>query len=99
MCPSNSATPSPVNQPTVVNQPTTDVPVTTSEIWTVENLAAFLKCSKRSVYELTRRRGQNCTENPLPVLRLPCGMRFRRSDVEQWIQRCVDAAVEAGRVQ
>jgi predicted DNA-binding transcriptional regulator AlpA len=93
MCPSNSATPSPVNQPTVVNQPTAQ-----TEIWTVENLAAFLKCSKRSVYELTRRRGQ-LHEISLPVLRLPCGMRFRRSDVEQWIQRCVDAAVEAGRVQ
>lgn len=84
MCPSNSATPSPVNQPTVV-----------SEILTVEDLAAFLKCSRRSVYELTRRRGQNCTENPLPILRLPCGMRFLRSDVEQWIRRCADA----GRVQ
>ena len=69
-----------------------------TEIWTVDELAAFLKCSKRSVYELTRRRGQ-CHEIPLPVLRLFCGMRFRRSDVEQWIQQCVDAAVEAGRVQ
>ena len=85
MCPSNSATP-PVNQPTVV---------THSEILTVEDLAAFLKCSRRSIYELTRRRGQFGTEIPLPVLRLPCGMRFLRSDIEQWIRRCADA----GRVQ
>ncbi len=84
-----------VTQPTGVNQPTTQ-----TEIWKVEDLAAFLKCSKRSVYELTRRRGQNCTENPLPVLRLPCGMRFLRSDVEQWIRRCADAScgASAGRV-
>jgi predicted DNA-binding transcriptional regulator AlpA len=88
MCPSNSATPSPVNQPAIH-----------SEILTVDDLAAFLKCSRRSVYELTRRRGQYCTGNPLPVLRLPCGMRFLRSDVEQWIRRCADAAVEQGRVQ
>ena len=69
-----------------------------TEIWTVDELAAFLKCSKRSVYELTRKRGQLGHEIPLPVLRLPCGMRFRRSDVEQWIQACVDAAVSSGRV-
>jgi predicted DNA-binding transcriptional regulator AlpA len=69
----------------VVNQPTQ------TEILTVQDLATFLKCSKRSVYELTRRRGQTCTEIPLPILRLPCGMRFLRSDVEQWIRRCADA--------
>ncbi len=66
-----------------------------SEIWRVEDLAAFLKCSKRSVYELTRRRGQTCHQIPLPVLRLPCGMRFRRADIEAWLQRCA----EAGTVQ
>jgi len=68
-----------------------------TEIWDVDDLAAFLKCSKRSVYELTRRRGQR-HEIPLPVLRLPCGMRFRRADIEQWIQACVDAATQQGQV-
>lgn len=63
-----------------------------SEIWTVRDLAAFLKCSKRSVYELTRRRGQTCHEVPLPVSRLPCGMRFLRRDVEveAWFRQCAD---------
>ncbi len=42
MCPSNSATPSPVNQPTH------------SEILTVEDLATWLRVSKRSVYEIDR---------------------------------------------
>lgn len=65
------------------------------ELMTVTDLAVFLKCSKRSVYELTRRRGQTSHEIPLPVLRLPCGMRFLRSDVEQWIRRSADA----GKVQ
>lgn len=74
-------------------------PAPYSEILTVEDLAKWLKVSKRSVYEMTRERGQQRHEIPLPVLRLPCGMRFRRSDVEAWIQRCVDAAVQAGRVQ
>jgi excisionase family DNA binding protein len=62
-----------------------------TEILTVGELAAWLKCSKRSVYELTRKRGQLCHDIPLPVLRLPCGMRFRRSDIEAWLQRHADA--------
>ena len=66
-----------------------------SEILTVEDLAAWLKCSKRSVYELTSKRRQLCHDIPLPVLRLPCGMRFRGSDIEAWLQRCA----EAGRGQ
>lgn len=66
---------------------------THSEILTVADLAAWLKCSKRSVYELTRRRGQLGHAIPLPVLRLPCGMRFRRSDIEAWLQRCADAVM------
>jgi predicted DNA-binding transcriptional regulator AlpA len=75
-------------------------PPVQTEIWTVQDLAFFLKCSRRSIYELTRRRGQLVHEVPLPVLRLPCGMRFLRSDVEAWIRRCADAgAVQAGRVQ
>jgi predicted DNA-binding transcriptional regulator AlpA len=79
MCPSNSATPSPVNQPTVV---------THSEILTVEDLAKWLKVSKRSIYEMTASRGQQRHENPVPILRLPVGLRFRRSDIEQWLNRC-----------
>jgi len=66
-----------------------------SEILTVEDLAAWLKVSKRSVYEMTCQRGQVRHDIPLPVLRLPCGMRFRRSDIEAWLQRCA----EAGRGQ
>jgi predicted DNA-binding transcriptional regulator AlpA len=62
------------------------------ELMTVTDLAAFLKCSKRSVYECTRKRGQTSHDIPLPVLRLPCGMRFLRSDVEEWIRRSADAS-------
>ncbi len=66
-------------------------PAPSTEIWTVTDLASFLKCSKRSIYELTRQRGQLVHEVPLPVLRLPCGMRFRRADIESWLQRCAEA--------
>jgi excisionase family DNA binding protein len=81
----NSATPPPVNQ-SDVNQPTTH-----SEILTVEDLAKWLKVSNRAVYEMTCERGQQRHEIPLPILRLPVGLRFRRSDVEQWLERCSQA--------
>jgi len=81
MCPSNSAKPSPVNQSVVTH----------SEILTVEDLAKWLKISKRSVYEMTCERGQQRHEIPLPILRLPVGLRFRRSDIEAWLNRCADA--------
>jgi len=75
-------------------------PTTHPEILTVEDLAAWLKVSKRSVYEMTRQRGQQRHEIPLPILRLPVGLRFRRSDIEAWLDRCAEAgAVQAGRVQ
>jgi predicted DNA-binding transcriptional regulator AlpA len=65
-----------------------------SEILTVEDLAAWLKVSKRSVYEMTSSRGQSRHDIPLPILRLPCGLRFRRSDIEAWLQRCAEAGQE-----
>src|ERR1039458_2295631 len=54
---------------TLAPAPATLSPVVTqTEIWTVDELAAFLKCSRRSVYELTRKRGQLGHEIPLPGL-------------------------------
>ena len=60
-----------------------------SEILTIDELANFLKCSRRSVYNLTRKRAQAST-NPCPVLRTPVGIRFLRTAVEAWLQRCVN---------
>jgi hypothetical protein len=39
---------------------------------------------------MTRKRGQ-LAEHPIPILRLPCGIRFRRSDVEAWLNRVADS--------
>jgi predicted DNA-binding transcriptional regulator AlpA len=79
-------------QKTQTQTPATTTPVVSrTEILTIDELAAWLKCSKRSVYELTRKRGQLGHDIPLPVLRLPCGMRFRRLDIEAWLQRYAEA--------
>ena len=56
------------------------------ELLTVSDLAVILKCKESSVYNLTRRRGRARYDNPVPVLRLPCGLRFRRSSILAWLE-------------
>jgi hypothetical protein len=56
-----------------------------NEILTVAELAALLKCKASSIYNLTRHRGRARYESPIPVLRLPMGLRFRRSSVLAWL--------------
>jgi len=54
------------------------------EIMTIEQLASYLQMTRRQIYELTSKRGQN-VPNPLPVFKINGNIRFRRSDVEVWI--------------
>ena len=56
------------------------------ELLTVADLAKILKCKESSVYNLTRRRGRAQYDNPVPVLRLPMGLRFRRESVMTWLR-------------
>jgi len=55
------------------------------EILTVNDLAKALQLSRSQVYDLTRTRGQVRNEVPLPVLRINSNLRFRKSDVEAWL--------------
>jgi predicted DNA-binding transcriptional regulator AlpA len=60
-----------------------------TEILTVAELAAMLKMSTGQVYEMTRgrtRSGAMC-EHPLPVLKINGNVRFRKSDIEDWIEK------------
>jgi predicted DNA-binding transcriptional regulator AlpA len=58
------------------------------EILTVEELARLLKMSKNQVYSMLRRRGTERMSNPLPRLNLNGNLRFRRLDIEAWLERC-----------
>ncbi len=64
------------------------------EILTVEDLAHFLKMSKRQVYEMTSTRTRTGTmkKNPLPVLRINGNLRFRSGDVEAWLSKLAQEA-------
>jgi predicted DNA-binding transcriptional regulator AlpA len=57
-----------------------------NDILTVAEVAELLKCKPSSIYNLTRLRGRARYDNPIPVLRLPMGLRFRRSSVLTWLK-------------
>ena len=56
------------------------------DILTVAEVAQLLRCKPSSIHNLTRRRGAARYDNPVPVLRLPMGLRFRRSSVLAWLE-------------
>jgi predicted DNA-binding transcriptional regulator AlpA len=59
-----------------------------SEILTLDELAAWLRLSKRAIYEMTSARGRaRMEENPLPTLRINGAIRFCREDVQSWLDR------------
>ena len=58
------------------------------ELLTVEEAAAVLKVSPRTIYEMTSCRGRARREHPLPVVRLNAKcLRFRREDIEAWVEK------------
>jgi excisionase family DNA binding protein len=58
------------------------------EILTIDEVAAWLRISKRAVYEMTSERGRaRMKHHPLPVLRINSSIRFVKSDVAQWIEK------------
>lgn len=70
--------------------------LSTDEILTISELAAWLKMKPGQVYELTRSRGQCRSLCRLPILRFHRkALRFRRSDVQKWL----DTLAENGRGQ
>lgn len=65
---------------------TTEAPQSQAdELLTVSDLARILKCKESSIYNLTRRRGRARYDHPVPVLKLPCGLRFKRSSIMAWL--------------
>jgi predicted DNA-binding transcriptional regulator AlpA len=57
------------------------------QVWSVVEVADYLKMKPRQVLELTRRRSQERSEFPLPCFKIhsKC-LRFRKSDVQQWLE-------------
>lgn len=66
-----------------------------SEILTIDEVAALLKMSRRQVYELTRARTRETSPHPIPLLRINGNTRFRRADVEAWLEELATDNKEA----
>lgn len=58
-----------------------------SEILTISELAEWLKLTKGQVYTMCGARSRARMEHPLPVLKLNSNIRFRRQDVESWLEK------------
>lgn len=58
-----------------------------SEILTLDDVAAWLKMTRGQVYTLTRKRSQARMDVPFPVLKINGNLRFRRADVETWLEK------------
>lgn len=63
-----------------------------SEILTAQEVADWLKMSKRQIYEMTRTRGKVRADHPIPVIRVNGNVRFRRSDIEAWLNRIAESS-------
>jgi predicted DNA-binding transcriptional regulator AlpA len=58
-----------------------------SEILTIDDLASWLKMSCSQIYNMCRSRAGARMVNPLPTLKLNGNLRFRKSDIEQWLAK------------
>jgi len=60
------------------------------ELLTLDEVAQLLKVKRSQVLELTRKRTQERSDNPLPVLRFHSKMlRVRRKDFFHWVEKVV----------
>lgn len=66
-----------------MGKPMSDQP---DEILTIDEVAAFLKAGKRTVYRLA-------ASGKLPAFKLGGTWRFRRSDLDQWIASRIGKAM------
>ena len=52
---------------------------------TVKEAAEFLKMSASQIYSMTKARGRERMEKPIPTLRLNGNLRFSKESLEQWL--------------
>jgi hypothetical protein len=67
-----------------------------NELLTVAEVAELLKCKPSSIYDLTRSGGRARHDTPIPVLRLPMGLRFRRSSILAGLKTQETTAAQVG---
>jgi hypothetical protein len=64
------------------------------ELLTPQEAAEFLKCSTKSIYELSRRRTQARSPIPIPAIRLHSKMlRFEKQALIYWVKEVAKSQV------
>ena len=58
------------------------------EILTIDEVAAYLKAGKRTVYRLA-------SSGKIPAFKLGGTWRFRRAELDQWIASRIDEAIDS----
>jgi excisionase family DNA binding protein len=66
-------------------------PQLSDEILTMDELAVLLKVEPNKIYEMTRKRFKRRRGFALPKFRVGRELRFRRRDVEAWIEKSLQA--------
>jgi excisionase family DNA binding protein len=56
-------------------------------IWTVRDVAAYLRMSESKVYRLVK-------EQQLPVVRIGKTWRFRKDLLENWLNQCAESSIK-----
>lgn len=62
----------------------------TGEILTLEEVAAYLKAGKRTVYRLAQ-------QGVIPAFKLGGTWRFRREELDRWIAASIENAPKPGK--
>jgi len=62
----------------LINRPASEV---SDLLWTVEDVAAYLRLKPSTVRDLARKGG-------LPVIKLGRFYRFRKADLDAWLEKC-----------
>jgi len=62
----------------------------TDEILTLKEVAVYLKLAEKTAYRLT-------AEGKLPGFKVGGSWRFKRSEIETWIERQVEERKEGGK--
>lgn len=63
---------------------------TEERLWDVEEVARFLHVPVNAIYGMTRRD----TRNPIPHIKVGNRLRFRRSDIEQWLDLLTNSPLD-----
>jgi predicted DNA-binding transcriptional regulator AlpA len=76
----------------------TDTKRADEELLTLDEVAQLLKVTRPQVLELTRKRTQERSDNPLPVIRFHSKMlRVRRKDFVAWVEKVAAAQTKGVR--